>query len=341
MGQNNFTLFVGTVGRSLYVSPDGGRNWHRPVAIHADECVYEVQADPKNPDVIYVGSEEGIYKSVDHGKTFKHMDSVLNGKWVWRIAVDPVDTNIVYAGTKPPFVYRSQDAGKSWEKTSCQFNEMFPAPKQVRDFNRVLGLAVDPTNHRVVWASVEADGVQRSQDGGDTWEKVEFPLATGLTPSSPPDRILDTHDIVVSSLAPKKVVLTLSQDVIVTTDEGKSWRFVPGGGKQWSPLPNVRNMAAAENGKVIYVGCSDGSPMGVSGGVRRSTDGGESWESLELPRPARAPMFGLATHPLLPGVVAAGSRYGEIFVSKDGGDWWVELPRLFSELRRGLAVSPN
>jgi photosystem II stability/assembly factor-like uncharacterized protein len=332
MGKNSFTIFVGTVGRGLYVSSDSGRSWRRPEPLVADFRIFEVQPDPSNPDVIYAGTEEGIFKSVDHGKTFEQPGTDLNKESVWRIAVDPVDTSILYAGTKPPFVYRSHDAGKSWEKTSCEFNEIFPLKRKRPEINRVTGLAVDPVDHRVVWACVEADGVRRSRDGGTTWERVGLGGEGFL--------FEDMHDIAISPLAPKTVILNKNNDIAFSTDDGRTWISANDAKKGWV-LGHVRTMAVVEEGKLIYVGTGDDAVMGVTGGVRRSTDRGETWEDMVLPNTTNSPTYAVAAHPLQPDVVAAASRYGEIYVSKDRGDWWVKLPVEFSEIRRGLAVIPN
>ena len=77
------------------------------------------------------------------------------------------------------------------------------------------------------------------------------------------------------------------------------------------------------------------------GGIRRSLDRAETWEDLDLPNQTNTPIYGLATHPDLPGVVVAGTRYGEVYFSKDNGDWWTKVKTEFSELRRGMAVIPN
>ena len=51
---------------------------------------------------------------------------------------------------------------------------------------RVTALTVDPSDHRIVWAGVEVDGVRRSLDGGETWTRI----AGGLTDP-------DIHDVAV------------------------------------------------------------------------------------------------------------------------------------------------
>jgi photosystem II stability/assembly factor-like uncharacterized protein len=270
---------------------------------------------------------------VDHGRTFDQLDSILNSTFVWRLTVDPVDTNIVYAGTKPPAVFRSHDAGKTWERTSCQFSEIFPQKRKKPEINRVTGLAVDPLNHSSVWACVEADGVRHSNDGGMSWRDVDLGGDGSFA-------FADMHDIAISPLSPKAVILNKGNDILISTDDGRTWVSAYSQGKGWI-LGHARTMALAENGKYIYVGVGDDAVMGTTGGVRRSSDRGETWEDLRFPNTSNSPTYALATHPLLPDVVVAGSRYGEIYLSKDAGDWWVKLPIEFTELRRGLGVIPN
>ncbi len=332
----DFTILVGTVGRGLSVSRDGGKTWRRPTPMVADSRVYEVHADPTNPSVVYAGTDNGICKSEDGGVTFRQMDNVLNDQWVWRIAVDPVDPDIVYAGTKPPCLYRSRDGARTFEKLDCPWNPVFPltGPDRIPEINRVTGLAVDPIDHNMVWACVEADGIRRSTDGGDTWVDV--------SPNLPGDMsfdYVDMHDVAVSASPRKGVILNRNNEILISNDEGETWNPSGAGVDNWS-LPFLRNVTLADMGKTIFVGTGDDA-TGYEGGIRRSRDRGESWEDLELPIEPNTPIYGLATHPMLPGLVAAGSRHGQIFVSRDNGDWWVKSKREFSELRRGMAILPS
>ncbi len=62
---------------------------------------------------------------------------------------------------------------------------------------RVTALTVDPTDHRIIWAGVEVDGVRRSLDGGETWTRISGGL------SDP-----DIHDVAVRPAGADKTVLT-------------------------------------------------------------------------------------------------------------------------------------
>lgn len=337
----DFTFFVGTVGRGLSISHDGGKTFRRPDPLIADTRVYEVHADPTNSNVIYAGTETGIFKSEDKGQTFNHVG--LDGKWIWRIAVDPVDPTIVFAGVKTvtadfkgPWIYRSKDAGRTWEGTSASFDPVFPSPRvqQLTELNRMTGLAIDPQNHNNVWATVEADGVSRSLDGGDTWTKMNSNL-----PGDMSFGYIDFHDIAVASNPSTAVLAQRNNDILISTDQGETWESTGAGVDKWDK-PFVRGIALADEGKTIFIGSGD-TATGVVGGIRRSTDRAATWEDLDLPNQTNTPVYGIATHPGAPGVVVAGTRYGEVYLSKDNGDWWVKVKTEFSELRRGMAVVPN
>ena len=55
----------------------------------------------------------------------------------------------------------------------------------------------------------------------------------------------------------------------------------------------------------------------------------------------RRVQIGFATHPANPDLILACSHYGQLFASSDGGEWWVKLPREFTEVRGALAWVPN
>lgn len=67
-----------------------------------------------NPDIIYIGSEEGLYQSIDKGKSWKLLAPGFVSK-VNYIYIDKQDSKTVYTGCQDG-LFRSQDAGNSWEK---------------------------------------------------------------------------------------------------------------------------------------------------------------------------------------------------------------------------------
>jgi photosystem II stability/assembly factor-like uncharacterized protein len=96
--------------------------------------VGDIAVSPSNPEVIYVGTGEGlhrpdlsvgdgIFKSVDGGATWKHA-GLPDVQQVGRIVVHPENPDVVFvAGMGHPYgpneergVFRTEDGGRTWEK---------------------------------------------------------------------------------------------------------------------------------------------------------------------------------------------------------------------------------
>ncbi len=71
---------------------------------------------------------------------------------------------------------------------------------------RVTALAVDPSDHRIVWAGVEVDGVRRSMDGGDTWQVI----TNGINDP-------DIHDVGVVVNGSTKVLTTTPHEIFASS----------------------------------------------------------------------------------------------------------------------------
>lgn len=166
---NNCSICVGTVGTGAWYSPDGGETWQRVTkGFWGESRVFGLAVHPKEPQVVYAGADDGIYRSRDKGASFERLDSPMNVLHVWKIAFDPMNPDIIFAGTHPAALFCSRDGGQHWEQLSV---EMAEECANVR-IPRVTALTVDPSDHHVVWAGVEVDGVRRSLDGGKTWTRI-------------------------------------------------------------------------------------------------------------------------------------------------------------------------
>ena len=72
---------------------------------------------PKNPKIIYAGTNQGPYRSDDRGDHWHPMGTPRNGMNVWSLAFQPHNTQVIYAGYEPFGIYRSEDGGQSWRET--------------------------------------------------------------------------------------------------------------------------------------------------------------------------------------------------------------------------------
>jgi photosystem II stability/assembly factor-like uncharacterized protein len=247
----------------------------------------------------------------------------MNGTPVWKVTFDPVNPDILFAGTRPAALFRSRDGGQHWQKLAAEMAAECP---DVR-VPRVTSLVVDPTDHSIIWAGVEVDGVYRSVDGGETWTRI----TEGLP-------IPDIHDIVISSASPKTVVVGANREIFASQDNGKSWQPL-GVSKRFS-FPYCRGLALrTDDPQTLFVATGD-EAIGSTGGIQRSRDRGQSWELLPLPVEPNTPIWAFATHPANSNRIVACSHYGQLFVTSDGGDSWIKLRREFAEVR-SVAWTPN
>ncbi|MDO8478475.1 MAG: hypothetical protein Q7W02_20220 [Candidatus Rokubacteria bacterium] len=115
-------ILVGTIGQGVMMSADDGESWTRASVrqgMHSDCIVRALLPDPRRLDVVYAGTDMGLYESDDGGAHWRLLDTPMKGSMVWSMAIDPVDPNVMFVGTgtpSKPGIYRSTDAGKSWEQ---------------------------------------------------------------------------------------------------------------------------------------------------------------------------------------------------------------------------------
>ena len=316
------TILVGTIGQGIFRSADGGDTWQRVSidhGIHSDALVRTIVNVPDRPGNAFAGTDKGLYRTEDAGGMWKPVDSPLSSYCVWALTVDPGDSKIMYAGTGTPTpgaVFRSTDGGTSWEKRPVQIADECPNVGTPR----VTGIAIDPVDRRNVWVGLEVDGVRHSADGGDTWVAVN-----GAIPNP------DVHNVAVADGPPKTVFVVVNNDIFTSTDDGRTWKSI--GIKEAFPLGYPRGIAVQSGAsrKTVFVTLGDTTP-GRTGTVMRSKDAGNTWESLSLPVQPNTAMWVVNSQPYDPSIIFAGSRYGYLYRSDDGGDSWTKLWREFSEI---------
>ena len=108
-------VYVGAEADGLYRKEAGDPNWQqlsdglppspqaRTIAIH-----------PQNPDVVFVGTQRGVYRSQDRGDHWQRMN-LTEGRIVWSLKFAPNNPQVMFLGTEGSEVYRSQDGGENWE----------------------------------------------------------------------------------------------------------------------------------------------------------------------------------------------------------------------------------
>jgi len=98
------TVYVTLIGREdddfnpyIYKSTDFGKTWTSIAANIPGGPVNVVREDPKKKEILYAGTDTGVYVTIDGGKTWNVLGSGLPTTYVWDIAVHPRDNCIILA----------------------------------------------------------------------------------------------------------------------------------------------------------------------------------------------------------------------------------------------------
>ncbi|MEM1258287.1 MAG: hypothetical protein AAGH81_07155 [Bacteroidota bacterium] len=313
------TMYVGTgetwtrnsvsVGDGLYKTTDGGANWNK-LGFEKSERIANIIVNPNNSQEVYVGvlgalwgdsEERGVYKSSDGGTTWERLLYVNPKTGCADLTMDPTNPNILYAsmwefrrtgwsfesGGENSALYKSTDAGKTWNK----IHSGFPEGKLGR-----LAIAVAPSNPNVLYTVIEAEknerkGLYRSNDAGASWEQLNNDFGITVRPFYFSRIVVD----------PK------NEDVVVKG--GLSGSISRDGGKTFK---NLGNMHSDIHDIIFSIKDSDIMYVGTDGGVYRTWDGGTTMEIVEnLPL---SQFYHISVDDAEPYNVYGGLQ--------DNGSWW-------------------
>jgi photosystem II stability/assembly factor-like uncharacterized protein len=289
------------------------------------EChVRALAVDPRDPRILYLGTELGLFHSTDGADNWSRVESPLNERQIWSILLAPHDPNLMLVGVCPARLYRTEDGGRTWSAAAAEVAQACPRIIHTR----VTTIVADPLERDTFWAGVEIDGVRRSQDAGRTWQAI----GSGLSSQ-------DIHALAVlrGAAGTRRLLAATNNDVNLSSDNGHTWQPLHVG--RSLPWSYCRALAQPINQpEVVLLGNGNGPP-GHAGIVARSIDGGDSWEAAQMPGLANSTIWNFAVHPADPKLIYASSVSGEVYRSIDGGISWDKLAREFGEIR-ALAWTP-
>jgi photosystem II stability/assembly factor-like uncharacterized protein len=318
-------LYVGTIGEGLFLSLDGGEMFRRACDGMFVEChVRALAVHPQQPSTLYLGSEQGLFVSTDGAENWSKLPAPLDGLQVWSLWIVPQRPEVILTGTCPSRLFRSEDAGRTWNEASARLVRECPRIM----WTRVTCIVGAPDDPNLLWAGVEIDGVHQSRDGGRTWQ----PIGNGLSSR-------DIHALVVVPGGGKarRLLAATNNDLNVSEDDGTTWRPLQiDRTMPWNYCRTLAQLSGRPDG--ILLGNGD-APPGSAGLVGRSLDGGATWHIADMPNRANSTMWNFATHPADPQLIYASSVSGQVYRSLDGGASWRKLTREFGEIR-ALAWAP-
>lgn len=321
------TILVSTAGQGVLRSNDSGATWHRiPLGqgLEFDAVVRCLAVHPERPERVFAGADVGLGVSDDAGTTWRRVDSEFDDRQVWSIAVDPLDPDSMLVGTGAPsraVMYRTGDGGKSWERLPPELPEHCQGVSKPR----ILTVTYDHVDGASAWFGVEEGGLWRSRDRGATWQRVDGDRR------EVPDgvHVSDVHCIVVLDGPPKTIVCVVVNGFYVSQDDGATWTRTDTRAT-WG-IYYTRLVARIPGGNALLLGIGDATP-GTTTRIFRSDDLAASWVESTFDTPASSTVWAVGTHPSDPDLVFAGTKYGDLYRSVDGGRSFSKEWRSFPEI---------
>jgi photosystem II stability/assembly factor-like uncharacterized protein len=332
-------FFIGVCNGGVWKTTDYGRTWAPIFDDQPTGSIGALAVAASNPDVIYVGSGEGLqrpdlstgdgmYRSLDGGKRWQHL-GLRDGQQIPQIIVDPQDPKRLfvavlghpYGPNSERGIFRSQNGGETFERVLY------------RDENTGgVDLAFDPQNSRTIYAvlwesrlgpwensyfSGPGSGVYKSTDGGTSWRQ----LTKGL-PTFDGDG-LGRIGLTVAPSDPRRLYATVEAKrnggLYRSDDAGESWRRINSDDRvveRGSDFAEVK--VHPQNPDIVFTG---------SVVVWKSTNGGQSFTALRG-APGGDDYHRIWIDPQRPDVMLVASDQGAIITVNGGASWssWYNQP---------------
>lgn len=267
-------------GDGIYKTVDGGKTWAH---MGLKECRHfsKIRIDPKNANVAYAAGmgdlwgynpDRGVYKTTDGGKTWNKILYVDEKTGFIDLVMNPKNPNELLAagweklrkaydwtsGGPGSALFKTTNGGKTWKKIT----KGIPSPGILGR----IGLDYHMANPKIVIATIEhrnpsdnvrGGGLFRSEDGGESWTRVNTQNPRPFYFSMPR----------IDPVDPKRVYVPAVQ-ILVSDDGGTTLR-------RWPSTVHVDHHAFWINPKD-----TNHIIMGEDGGMAVTRDKGAKWQHL-------------------------------------------------------------
>jgi photosystem II stability/assembly factor-like uncharacterized protein len=286
-------FYIGVNNGGVWKTNDYGQTWKPIFDSENTSSVGDVAVAASNPNVVYVGSGEGIqrpdlsignglYKSTDAGATWKNM-GLFDAQQIGGISIDPYNENRIfvaalghpYGPNKERGVYRSIDGGKTLQQVLY-----------IDENTGAVQVGIDPNNTNIVFATIwsarqgpwengawngEASGLYKSMDGGNTWKK----MTKGL-PTTKQDG-LGRIGFTIAPSNSKRMYATVDAEknggIYRSDDAGESWYLLTSDGRLWGRGADFAEVKAdPKNENIVY---------SANIVMWKSVDGGKNWKGIK------------------------------------------------------------
>ena len=266
------------MGDGIYKSEDSGKTW-KHMGLEKTGRIGRIIVHPENPDIVYAAAlghtygpqqERGVYKTIDGGKNWERILFIDENTGAAELALDPdnpdrlmaamwsvhINTWGLRSGGPGSGIYRSTDAGKSWEALSA-----YGLPGGEGQEVGKTAVAIAPSEPDIVYALFEIDSpaLYRSEDFGNSWtlqtrnhdiaERAPYYTRMAVSPGDPDELYFasvkfsvskdggktikggykaggDNHDIWLDPTNPDRMMVAHDGCASITLNHGESFQRV-------------------------------------------------------------------------------------------------------------------
>jgi len=285
-------------GSPVYKSTDNAAQWSASSGELTGSTVNALVIDPSNSNIVYAGSNTGVFKSIDAGTHWNLTGTARTSTaplFTNAVAVDPSNPNTIYAGTSSG-AYKSTDGGSLYDIK----NNGLPIPF-------INAMAIDPSTPATLYAGT-LFGIYKSTNGGDNWTEVR----NGITGGIP-----RVNEVVIDPTNPAIVYMGTNRGMFKTTNGAALWTAINGGALSTSFTPTITALTIDPvNPSILYAAGFNGTDI-----LFKTTDGGTTWTASGSGLSNNA-INVLAIDPVTPATIYAATIGTGIYKSTNNGANW-------------------
>lgn len=309
------------------------------------DAIVSIALHPTNPNVLYVATNESVYKTRDAGGTWERMATDLSTYRVLSLAIDPERPATVYAGTMFDAVYKSPDGGQHWMPYNAGLKEHVSVVNQfvfdprnsetmytattvgvfqssdagrlwnermagMKEVHIVITVAIDPQRPSILYAGTTG-GAYRSTNSGVRWTKIN----DGLIPPEILDAslALGVNTLVIDPVDTDTIYAGTTKGLFKSSTMGNAWMRIA----ESITDPYISSVVIdSSDPRIVYIG--------GRAGIHKSTDGGQSWKTKNTGLESTN-IRTIAISPTDSHLLYTGTNGSGLYYSDDSAETWKRI----------------
>lgn len=300
------TLDRGHFNPHLYQSLDGGNTWALIDTSDPDVGFYRAYFSITNAQQLFAVGMGGAYRSDDLGKTWTNIFTPKNKvDMAFAFLMDPIHLNDLYVYVEHEGLYKSNNAGKTWQLLSSQHRN-----------DEWTQLTFDPT-HQFIYQTTDAEGLWRSHDEGLTWENAS--------------RGIVNLDVISIAASTNSLYMGTTKHGLWILKNGEAWQQPVD--KQFTNMTINKIIIDPLNVSHMLMNVSE-DETNIYTHIYYSNDAGDTWKKSAVTenKPHEFIPMDVVFNPQKTSELLSGTYDGEIWKSMDGGMNWQKYSRLSEDI---------